>query len=134
VNRSALIRIPRYSKGKSQATRCEVRCPDPTSNPYLAFATMLKAGLDGIKNNLTPPSPVEEDLYEFSDEKLAELNIDTLPSTLGEAVVEMKKNPLVKEALGEHTYEKYIEAKQAEWDGFRLYVSQWELDQYMEVY
>jgi len=134
INRSALIRIPRYSKGKTQATRCEVRCPDPTSNPYLAFAAMLKAGLEGIKNNLTPPKPVEEDLYEFSDEKLAELNIATMPATLGEAIEAMKSNPLVKETLGTHTYEKYIEAKQAEWDGFRLYVSQWELDQYLEVY
>lgn len=134
VNRSALIRIPRYSKGKSQATRCEVRCPDPSSNPYLAFAAMLKAGLDGIKNKMTPPAPVEEDLYEFSDEKLASKNIDTLPSTLGEAIAELQKDPLAKEALGEHTFEKYIEAKTAEWDGFRLFVSQWELDQYMEVY
>lgn len=134
INRSALIRIPRYSKGKTQATRCEVRCPDPSSNPYLAFAAMLKAGLDGIKNNMTPPKPVEEDLYEFSDEKLAELNIDTLPSTLGEAVIELTKDPLIKETLGGHTYGKYIEAKSAEWDGFRLFVSQWELDQYLEVY
>jgi glutamine synthetase len=134
VNRSALIRIPRYSKGKSQATRCEVRCPDPTCNPYLAFATMLKAGLDGIKNKLTPPNPVEEDLYEFSDEKLESLNIDTLPASLGEALVEMQKDDLVKEALGEHTYHKFIEAKQAEWDEYRLYVSQWELDKYLEVY
>jgi len=134
INRSALIRIPRYSKGKTQATRCEVRCPDPSCNPYLAFAVMLKAGLDGIKNNLTPPKPVEEDVYEFSDEKLKELKIDTLPATLGDALEEMKKDPLVKATLGEHTYEKYLEAKQAEWDGFRLYVSQWELDQYLEVY
>jgi len=134
VNRSALIRIPRYSKGKSQATRCEVRCPDPTSNPYLAFAAMLKAGLDGIKKNMTPPKPVEEDLYEFSDEKLAAMKIDTLPATLGAAVLELQKDPVAKEALGEHTYGKYIEAKNAEWDGYRLYVSQWELDKYLEVY
>ncbi len=134
VNRSALIRIPRYSKGKSQATRCEVRCPDPSANPYLAFAAMLKAGLDGVKKNMTPPKPVEEDLYEFSDEKLASLNIDTLPASLGEAVAELQKEPIAKEALGEHTYAKYIEAKKAEWDSYRLFVSQWELDQYLEVY
>jgi glutamine synthetase len=134
VNRSALIRIPRYSKGKSQATRCEVRCPDPSSNPYLAFAAMLKAGLDGIKKNMTPPEPVEEDLYEFSDEKLASKNISTLPSTLGEAIAMMQESDIAKETLGAHTFGKYIEAKTAEWDGFRLFVSQWELDQYMEVY
>ncbi len=134
VNRSALIRIPRYSKGKSQSTRCELRCPDPSSNLYLVFASMLKAGLDGIKNKLAAPKPVEEDLYDFSDEKLKELNIETLPSTLGEAVEAMQSSELMKEALGEHTYEKYIEAKQAEWDEYRLYVSQWELDKYLEVY
>jgi len=134
INRSALVRIPRYSKGKTQATRCEVRCPDPSCNPYLAFALMLKAGLDGIKNNLTPPNPVEEDVYHFTDEDLKEKNIATLPATLAEALEAMKADPLVKETLGTHTFEKYIEAKQSEWDEFRLYVSQWELDKYLEVY
>lgn len=134
INRSALIRIPRYSKGKTQATRCEVRCPDPSCNPYLAFAVMLKAGLDGIKKKLQPPKPVEEDLYEFSDEKLKEFNITTLPATLGQALELMQQEPIVKETLGAHTFEKFIEAKQAEWDAYRLYVSQWELDRYLEVY
>ncbi|MBD3307435.1 type I glutamate--ammonia ligase [candidate division KSB3 bacterium] len=134
INRSALIRIPRYSKGKVQATRCELRCPDPTCNPYLAFALMLKAGLEGIKNNLTPPDPVEEDVYHFSDKDLQEKKIETLPSTLAEALTEMRKDPLIKEALGEHTYQKYLDAKQAEWDDFRLSVSQWELDSYLEIY
>jgi len=83
---------------------------------------------------MTPPKPVEEDLYEFSDEKLAAMKIDTLPATLGAAVLELQKDPVAKEALGEHTYGKYIEAKNAEWDGYRLYVSQWELDKYLEVY
>jgi len=134
VNRSALVRIPRYSKGKSQATRCEVRCPDPTSNPYLAFAVMLTAGLDGIKNKMVPPKPVEEDLFEFSDEKLVTMNIDTLPATLGTAIEELQKSPIARAALGKHTFGKFIEAKKAEWDGFRLYVSQWEIDKYLEVY
>jgi glutamine synthetase len=134
INRSALVRIPRYSKGKTQATRCEVRCPDPSCNPYLAFALMLKAGLDGIKNNLTPPGPVEEDVYHFTDNDLKEKNIATLPATLADALEAMKADPLVKETLGAHTFEKYIEAKQSEWDEFRLYVSQWELDKYLEVY
>lgn len=134
INRSALIRIPRYSKGKTIATRCEVRCPDPSCNPYLAFAVMLKAGLDGIKKKLVPPKPVEEDLYEFSDEKLKEFNIKTLPATLGQALEVMQQEPIVKETLGAHTFGKFIEAKQAEWDAYRLYVSQWELDKYLEVY
>ncbi len=133
-NRSALIRIPRYSKGKIQATRCEIRCPDPSCNPYLAFALMLKAGLDGIKNKLTPPAPVEEDVFEFTAADLKEHNIATLPSSLGEALDEMEKDPLIKETLGAHTYGKYLEAKHAEWDAYRLYVSQWELDRYMEVF
>ena len=134
INRSALIRIPRYSKGKTQATRCEVRCPDPSCNPYLAFAVMLKAGLEGVKKKLVPPQPVEEDVYEFTDEKLKEMKIETLPATLGDALKEMQKDPLIKETLGEHTYEKFLESKQAEWDEYRLYVSQWELDKYLEVY
>lgn len=133
-NRSALIRIPRYSKGNTKATRCEVRCPDPSCNPYLAFALMLKAGLDGIKNNLTPPAPVEEDLFEFTAADLKERNIATMPGSLGEALDEMEKDPLIKETLGAHTYSKYLEAKRAEWDSYRLYVSQWELDRYMEVF
>jgi glutamine synthetase len=134
INRSALIRVPQYSKGKTQAARCELRCPDPTANLYLAFAVMLKAGLDGIKNKLVPPKPVEEDLYDFSDRMLQELNIETLPATLGEALELMQTDPLIKETLGAHTYEKYLEAKQIEWDAFRLYVSPWELDKYLEIY
>ena len=133
-NRSALIRIPRYSKGKSNATRCEVRCPDPSCNPYLAFALMLKAGLDGVKNKLMPPKPVEEDVFEFTAEDLKAHNIQTLPGSLGEALDVMESDPLIKETLGEHTYSKYLEATRAEWDAYRLYVSQWEIDRYMEVY
>lgn len=134
TNRSALIRIPRYSKGKDKAVRCELRCPDPSCNVYLAFAVMLKAGLDGIKHKLTPPKPVEEDVYHFSDEKLKELNIDTLPASLWEAVQEMKQNPVARETLGAHTYERYIEAKTSEWDEFRLHVTRWELDKYLEIF
>lgn len=134
INRSALIRIPRFFKGKTQATRCELRCPDPSSNLYLVFASMLKAGLDGIKNKMEPPKPVEEDLYHFSDEKLQALDIQTLPATLGEAIGLMKSSEFMKEALGAHTFEKYIEAKQSEWDEFRLYVSAWEHEKYLEVY
>ena len=134
INRSALIRIPRYSKGKSKATRCELRCPDPTCNPYLAFALMLKAGLSGIKAGITPPEPVEEDLFEYTETDLVEKNIATLPASLGEAIVALKGSELAKEGLGEHTFEKFIEAKQMEWDAYRLSVSQWELDTYLEVY
>jgi glutamine synthetase len=134
TNRSALVRIPQYSKGKVSSTRVELRCPDPSSNVYLAFAVMLKAGLYGIKNNLMPPASVEEDVYHFDDAKLAELKIDTLPNSLFEALKEMEKSSVALETLGKNTFKKYIEAKIKEWDEFRLYVSQWELDKYLEIY
>jgi glutamine synthetase len=134
TNRSALIRIPRYSKGKHQSTRIELRCPDPASNVYLAFAVMLAAGLDGVKNNLQPPAPVEEDVYHFDDARLAELEIDTLPDSLGQALEELKADKIVQDALGSHTFERYIETKTAEWDEFRLQVSNWELDKYLEIF
>lgn len=134
LNRSALIRVPQYAHGKTQAARCELRCPDPTANLYLAFAVMLKAGLDGIKNKLTPPKPVEADLYDFSDWKLQDMQIATLPASLGEALALMQTDPLIRETLGAHAYEKYLEAKQMEWEAFRRSVSPWELEKYLEIY
>lgn len=134
INRSALIRIPRYSAGKSQSTRCELRCPDPSCNLYLTFAVMLKAGLDGIKNNFEPPEPIEENLYDFDDKKLQEKNIDTLPHSLWQALKALKDDRLIQEALGEHTYTKYIEAKTKEWDSYRLQVTPWEIENYLEKY
>ena len=134
TNRSALIRIPRYSKGKSQSTRCELRCPDPSCNLYLAFAVMLKAGLDGIKNNIEPPLPVEENLYGFDDRKLEQLNIDTLPKSLDDALRFLKKDPVIQQALGSHAYEKYLEAKTEEWNSYSMHVSSWEIENYLEKY
>ncbi len=132
-NRSALIRVPAISPGREKATRAELRCPDPSCNPYLSFAVMLAAGLDGIKKNLQPPPPVEEDVYEFDDMKLKELYIDTLPGSLAEAIKEMESSEIVKDALGKHTYEEYLEAKKAEWDEYRIQVTDWELKRYLEV-
>jgi glutamine synthetase len=132
INRSALIRIPRYSPGREKATRAELRCPDPSCNPYLAFAVMLKAGLDGIKKKLTPPKPVEEDVYEFDEAKLDLHKIDTLPASLGEAIDELKKDKIIQEALGNHTYPIYVKAKKEEFDEFRLQVTKWELGKYFE--
>ena len=134
INRSALIRIPQYSEGKTQSTRAELRCPDPSCNLYLAFAVMLKAGLDGIRRKLVPPPPVEEDVYHFDDAKLARLKIATLPDSLAGALNELKQDKLVQEALGEHTYQMYIEAKTKEWDEYRLQVSAWELAKYLDIY
>jgi glutamine synthetase len=132
-NRSALIRIPEYFPGKEKAIRAELRCPDPSCNPYLAFAVMLKAGLEGIKHKIEPPDPVEEDVYEFDDKKLAKFYIETLPGSLGEAIEEYKKSRLTKETLGDFAFKKYYEAKKAEWDEYRLQVSMWELDRYLQL-
>jgi len=132
INRSALIRIPRYSPGREQATRAEIRCPDPSCNPYLAFAVMLKAGLNGIKSKLIPPEPVEEDVYEFDEAKLEHHKIDTLPGSLGDALTELKKDKVIQEALGGHTLPIYLAAKKAEYDEYRLQVTKWELEKYFE--
>ncbi len=134
VNRSALIRVPRVASGQIKATRIELRCPDPSANPYLAFAVMLKAGLDGIKNELEAPESVEENLYLFDEMMLAKHGVRTLPGSLGEAITELKRDELVQEALGEHIYERFVEAKQMEWDEYRKYVSKWEIERYLPVF
>ena len=133
INRSALIRIPRYSPGREQSTRVELRCPDPSCNPYLAFAAMLETGLDGIRNKQNPPDPVSDDVYEYSSAELDEHGIQTLPATLGEALVELGSDSLVRGALGEHVYEVFHRAKSTEWEDYRLQVSDWERRQYLEI-
>ena len=133
VNRSALIRIPRYSNGRDERTRLELRCPDPSCNPYLAYAAMLKAGLEGIQEKLMPPPPVEENVYDFSDEKLKEMSIDSLPGSLMEALGELERDELLRETLGDQTYEAFVRAKKTEWDQYRTQVSQWEIDQYLTL-
>ncbi|MEA3475275.1 MAG: glutamine synthetase family protein [Candidatus Cloacimonadota bacterium] len=134
INRSALIRVPKYSTGKEESTRLELRSPDPSCNLYLAFAVMLKAGLDGIKKNLTSPEPVEEDIYNFDELKLKNLNIDTLPCSLMDAINELKTDKVIRQALGNHTCKNYINAKTKEWDEYNMQVTQWELDKYLEIY
>jgi glutamine synthetase len=132
-NRSALLRVPEYFPGMEKATRAELRCPDPSCNPYLAFAVMLKAGLDGIKNKNEPPDPVEEDVYGFDDRKLAKFYIETLPSSLDEAIKEFEKSQLMKDVLGDYTFGVYLDAKRKEWDDYRLQVTRWELDRYLAM-
>lgn len=134
VNRSALIRVPKVSARRPESTRLELRCPDPSCNPYLAFAVMLKCGLDGIKNRMPLVPPVEENLYAFDDTELKRRNIGMLPGSLGEALEELKRDEVVQEALGEHLYTRFLEARTMEWDEYRKYVSQWELDRYLEVF
>ncbi len=133
INRSALIRVPGYSPGREQSVRVELRCPDPSCNPYLAFAVMLHAGLDGIERGLEPPDPVEENVYGFDDARLAARSIGILPGSLGEALKEMERNPLMRKALGEHTFSYYLLAKAKEWDAFRIAVTDWEVQRYLEI-
>jgi glutamine synthetase len=130
-NRSAMLRIP---AARGMSTRVEVRCPDPTCNPYLAFAMMLNSGLDGIKNKLTPPSSVDKDIYGMSAEDMKNAKIVSMPANLKEAIDELKKNPLATDTLGEHILERYIAAKEAEWDSYRISVTDWEIDSYLNIY
>lgn len=132
-NRSALIRIPRYSPGREHSTRAELRCPDPSNNPYMALAVMLMAGLDGIKNDIKIPDPVEENVYEFDGLQLSNKNIDSLPGSLDEAVKELKKSDLMKASLGPHTYDIFIKAKEVEWDEYKMQVTDWEHKKYFEI-
>ncbi|MCA1725212.1 MAG: type I glutamate--ammonia ligase [Thermomicrobia bacterium] len=134
TNRSALIRVPAIRPHKRQATRIELRCPDPSCNPYLAFAVMLAAGLDGIERDLPLPEPVEENLYHFTEEDLKRRNVVTLPETLGQAVEEMQRDEVVRAALGEHIFTHLVEAQKQEWDAFRKHVSSWERERYLETY
>jgi glutamine synthetase len=133
-NRSALIRVPRVSPGRPQSTRVELRCPDPSANPYLAFAVMLAAGLDGIRRGLTPPAPAEENLYHLDQAGLRALSLETLPGSLGEALHELEEDRVVAAALGGHVYERFVEARRQEWDESRLHVSAWEIERYFGTF
>jgi glutamine synthetase len=133
VNRSALIRVPKITPAKPKSARIELRCPDPSANPYLAFAVMLQAGLDGIKRKLPLPPPVEENLYHFTEERRREKGIGMLPGSLIEAVEELERDTAIQEGLGEHVYERFIEAKREEWDEYRMQVTPWELERYLPV-
>jgi glutamine synthetase len=131
VNRSALIRIPRVHSRAS--TRLELRCPDPSCNPYLAFAAMLAAGLDGIRRELPVPDATEENIYlEMNDKKGTALNV--LPGSLAEAISELEKDTVIRTALGAHISERFISAKRQEWENYRLEVTPWELNTYLPIY
>lgn len=133
VNRSALIRVPKVSPGRvATASRIELRCPDPSANPYLAFAAMLMAGLDGIKRDLPVPPAKEEDLYHLDEAAREELV--SMPGSLGEALEEFKQDELMRSTLGDHLFGRYLEAKKQSWDDYRIHVSDWELERYLAVY
>ena len=133
-NRSALIRIPRYTEGRDKAVRAELRFPDPSSNPYLAFTVMLAAALDGIDRNLVAPKPLNNiNLYHLNKEERTKLGVTELPGSLAESLSELEKDDVLKSALGTTLYEAYMRAKWEEWDEFRLRVTDYEITKYLET-
>src|SRR5881296_3718603 len=132
-NRSALVRVPLYHPGKEQATRMELRCPDPACNPYLTFAALLHAGLEGIEKGYELPEPMEKNLYHLAPDDRKRLGIEQLPETLGEAIEITAESELVLRTLGEHMFNRYVEIKRQEWEDYRVQVTPWELDRYLPV-
>ena len=131
TNRSPLIRIP---ASRGEGTRIELRCPDPSANPYLALAVCLRAGVDGIANKIEPPASVDRNIFAMAEEEKKELGIEAIPGTLIEAVYELEKDGFIQEVLGRHVSEKYIEAKKAEWANYRSQVTDWEINQYLNQF
>jgi glutamine synthetase len=132
-NRSALVRVPMYKPGKEKATRVELRSPDPACNPYLAFSVMLAAGLDGIRRGLELPADVTDNIYEMSNSERASAGIGQLPESLNEALAEMEKSDLVREALGDQVFEWFLRNKRLEWHDYRTRVTEWERDSYLAI-
>ncbi|MCK5594783.1 glutamine synthetase [bacterium] len=132
-NRSALVRVPLYHPGDEKATRCEFRACDPACNPYLTFAAMLQAGLDGIEKGYKVPEPMKQNLYHLTDSERKEKEIETLPDNLGYAVAITEESELVKRTLGDHIFPRFIELKKKEWDNYRIQVTQYELDKYLSI-
>ena len=134
TNRSALIRIPRGNAGLKNAVRAELRCPDPTCNPYLAFTVMLAAALDGIDNKMVPPAPSRDiNIYDLTEEDREKMGIDQLPGSLNQALTALKGDEILKKALGESIYEAFTRAKLSEWEEYRIRVMDWEVERYLET-
>lgn len=134
VNRSALIRIPRYMRGQEQSTRAELRCPDPSCSPYLAFTVMLAAAMDGIERKLVPPKPFTDvNVYELSREERNMMNIVELPGSLYEAINEIDQDAVIRDALGPTVYDAFRRAKLEEWEAYRIHVMDWEVERYLET-
>lgn len=131
ANRSALLRVP---EKRGVSTRVELRSPDPACNPYLAFAAILESCLDGIRNKIDPPAPVESNIYKLTTKERKKQRIDSLPGSLAEALECLDKSIVARAALGDHIFNEFMTSKKKEWDSFRTYVSQWELDKYLERY
>lgn len=132
-NRSALVRVPMYKPGKELATRMELRCPDPACNPYLAFSVMLAAGLEGIEKGYEIPEPVEKNIFAMNPKDMKTNGIKSLPSNLKEAIDATEQSELVRRALGDHIFDRFIEIKNREWDDYRIQVTPYEIDKYLSV-
>jgi glutamine synthetase len=132
-NRSAMVRVPMYKPGKEAATRIELRNPDPSANPYLAFAVMLGAGLKGIEDELELREESTNDIFEMTDAELEAAGITVLPKDLGEAIERFEHSELMKEVLGEHIHSFYVENKKAEWADYLKHVTGWEMDRYLST-
>lgn len=132
-NRSALARVPQYHPGTESGARIELRCPDPSCNPYLTFAVLLHAGLDGIERGYELPEPMDKNLYHLLPEERRRFGVKQLPETLGEAIEIAAESELMLRALGEHTLDRFVEIKRKEWEDYRLQVTQWELERFLPV-
>ena len=130
-NRSALVRVP---AGRGPATRVELRSPDPSANPYLAFAAVIAAGLDGIRQRMEPPQSHDENIYQMSPERRRELGIRSLPGSLEEALEELVRDEVVVRTLGPHVFSRFVEAKRIEWEVYRTQVHRWEVEQYLGTF
>lgn len=132
-NRSALIRVPMYQPGKELATRMEYRAADPICNPYLTFSVMLAAGLEGVENGYELPDPLERNIYQMTEAERKNTGVDSLPANLGEAIAETQKSDVVRRALGDHVFERFIALKKQEWDDYRIQVTQYEIDKFLPL-
>jgi glutamine synthetase len=132
-NRSALVRVPQYKPGKEEATRIEYRSPDPACNPYLAFATMLGAGLAGIEQELELPPEASNNIYEMTEDERRTAGIRSLPADLHEAIELASGSKVLREALGDHVHEFLIRNKREEWDSYKSYVTPYEIERYLPI-
>jgi glutamine synthetase len=132
-NRSDLVRIPEYKPGKESATRLEYRSPDPACNPYLTFAVMLAAGLEGIEKKYKLPAPIEENVFEMGEEKRKQRGIGTLPGSLSEAIYHAERSELLRKALGDHVFDTFIQNKKIEWNLYRTQVTDYEIKRYLPI-
>jgi glutamine synthetase len=127
------VRVPLYKPGKEKATRIELRSPDPSCNPYLAFACMLNAGLKGVEKGYKLPDPMEMDVYHLSEDERVKYNIDTLPGSLNRAIEYAETSEVLKETLGDHIFEQFITSKKVEWDDYRIRIHPFEIERYLPI-